>query len=112
MNLIYMNTCEFFSLIEVELLLSIYIIINAASDLMALMNRLWVSFSLGTRGLYMFQCLVKLAPPYISSNTRTLYFTFQCIHLVFIRVLFVGYINTDLLGYSKTCKKPQYFQVH
>ena len=43
-----------FSLIEVELLLSIYIIINAASDLMALMNRLWVSFSSGTPGVYMF----------------------------------------------------------
>ena len=43
-----------FSLIKVEHLLSIYIIINAASDLMALMNRLWVSFSSGTPGVYVF----------------------------------------------------------
>ena len=82
MSLIYIRYVRFFSFIEIELLLSIYIIINAASDLMALMNRLWVSF-LQEHQDYMFQCLVKLAPPYFSSNTRTLYFTFQCIYLVF-----------------------------
>ena len=110
MNLIYMNTCEFFSLIEVELLLSIYIIINAASDLMALMNRLWVSCSFrNTRSIHVSMSSEISTTIYIVKYTNPVLYLSMYSFGIYTCIVCGIYIYTDLLGYNKTCKKPQYF---